>query len=58
MLALKHSLLSRKPTLIHVLEAMASVIAMCNLCVILLDKIIPIYFTRLMKDVFRLFNIK
>jgi hypothetical protein len=44
--------------LINVLKALISIIPMCSLHVILLSQIIPRYFSRLTKGIFRPFNIK
>jgi hypothetical protein len=60
MLALNHSLLNRKYTLINVLKALASFISMYNLHITLLSKITRRYCTRTQfaNVIFRPFNVR
>jgi hypothetical protein len=58
MLALNRSLFNREYILMNVLKALASVVSMCNLNVIFLSKMTPIYFTLFKNGMFRLFNVR
>jgi hypothetical protein len=58
MLALNRSLLNMEYIVMNVLKALASMICMCNLHVILLSNITPIYFKLFTNGIFRPFNVR
>jgi hypothetical protein len=58
MLAFNHSLFNREYNLMNVLKALASIFSMCNLHVILLSKVTPIYFTLFTNEMFHPFNVR
>jgi hypothetical protein len=58
MLSLNRSFLNREHTLVNVLKALDSIIALCNLHITLLSKITPRYFALFTNEMVRPFTVR